>query len=861
MRRGGRGRLALVHPRHRVAWSRFCVTMRAERRSARQDIMVTQQRDHATRRSTHAGLLMALLAAILCAAARVEAAGDPLPDPAETIAPYLMRIEKARVASEPQPAQVAAALREALEALDKAETPAREPLKAVEAAIAREPRKIATRQQAADRMRLRIHLAQAALARGDIYRIAAAALPKGNHDRATDLEQALHIFGALRVEYRDLTVGLLGYLGEARVQRASGETDAAYASLKPLVSLAADPKDTLSQEIRRAAFVELLEVHLATDPKKALAEAASLGAGILFKDFPGWRDRIDYVAARAEAAEVLKAAAKGPLPPETADRPAKATEILRRDGVVRIAPLYDRLALLADLDRVTGEKLLTRDELLAWADVLAATGHIEALDAYRRARAGGPLLVDQSLAYASLLAKKAMYPDVAAVCTELVARMEAAHPQRNAVLEWRAAAMLKMLEAAGREPPAELRTRTLDALRAVFESTADAPVRRDALRQWVAAQSRAGSMAGCVDALLAHQDLVAGDAYLCYSQAAAKWQKLSETMAAGGVDDAVAAAQAQVIVQELTSLEKPVAGQPELAVRTALLRAQVLAGQPLRDARAALAALTAQWDALKADPQTAETAGWLRVEALIELGLAEAASKALAELPDGASPNSPMALLRLADTLAARSADLAPAAQADVQREVLRFCDRAMAMATSSPQSFRTVSERAAKALVAVGAYTNARGILEKLLASPEVRQDAAATLEISLLLAEALLRSSKAEDALKRLDPIMERYPDAARLHLARSGCLAALARHEEAVASARKSRMLARAGSEDWCRATLALAAGLKGQGNKDAAADILRVSEALYPAFGSADLRKKLRAMRESLDGASAPRPSAG
>jgi hypothetical protein len=772
-----------------------------------------------------------------------------------------VRIEKARVAADPQPAQVSAALREALEALDNAETPARKELKRVDAKIAQEPRKAATRPQAADRMRLRIHLAQAALARGDIYRMAAAALPKGNPDRAADLEQALQIFGALRVEYRDLTIGLLGYLGEARTQRAAGNTEAAYAALKPLISVAADPKDAMSQEIRRAAFVELLEVHLAADARKALAEAASLSEGVLFKDAPAWRDRIDYVVGRAEAAEALKAAAKGPLPAETADRPAKAAAILRGEGVVRVAPLYDRLALMAELDRVADGKLLSRDELLAWADVLAATGRIEALDAYRRARAGGTLSVDQAVAYVSLLARKAMYPDVAAACDELVARLAPSHPQRNAVLEWRAAALLKLIEAAGRDAPAPLRTRTLDALKAVFESTADAPVRRDAIRQWVAVHGRTGSMAACVDALLAHPDLVAGDAYLAYSQAAGKWQKLSETMASGSVDDTVASAQAQALVQELAFLEKPVAGQPDLAMKTALLRAQVLGGPPLRDARAALAALAAQWDALKADPQTAETAGWLRVELMIELGLVEAASKALAELPDSASPNSPVALLRLAETLAARSADLAPAAQADVQREVLRFCERAIAMAVSTPQLFRTTSERAARALVTVGAYANAQSILTNLLASPEVQKDAAATLENSLLLAEALLRSGKAEDALKRIDAIAGRYDGAARLHLLRSRCLTALERCEEAVASARKARMLARAGSEDWCRATLALAEALRGQGHRDAAVDILRVSEALYPAFGTAELRKKLRTMRENLDGRSAPRPSAG
>jgi glutamate N-acetyltransferase/amino-acid N-acetyltransferase len=75
------------------------------------------------------------------------------------------------------------------------------------------------------------------------------------------------------VEYRDLTVGLLGYIGEARAQRAAGRLDAAAAALTPVLSAPADSKEPALMEVRRAAFLELLEISLASDPGKALAEA------------------------------------------------------------------------------------------------------------------------------------------------------------------------------------------------------------------------------------------------------------------------------------------------------------------------------------------------------------------------------------------------------------------------------------------------------------------------------------------------------------------------------------------------------------------------------------------------------------
>jgi len=798
--------------------------------------------------------LLGPAALLVCAAAAAAQAPaePPLADPAEALAPFLVQIERSRISADPQADRIASVLREALAALDKVEAPSRDALARLDETLLKDPRTTLTRAQAAERTRLRTHQGQAALARGDAYALAAAAVPKNHPDRLGYLQQAIDIFGALRVEYRDLAMGMLGYIGEARAQRAAANAEAAYAALKPLLNMPVDPRDPASQEIRRAGFLELLEIHLASDSRKALVEAAGLARGPTFKDEPLWLARIDYVVARAEAEEAQKASAMGSVPPEALQRIAKAAAILRRDAVAQVAPPFDRLALLAQLDGLAGESLLGRDELLAWADVLAATGRPGALEAYGRARAGGPLSVAQSIVYISLLTKKGDFPEVAGVCDDLLKRMEPAHAQRGSVLGWRAAALLKMLGAAGPQAPAPLRARAAGALRAVFEGTLDAALRRDALRQWVALEGGAGSLAGCVDAILAHPDLVAGDPYLGYSQAAGKWQKLFRRGAAGS-EDAVAAAQARSIAQESASVEKAAAqaGQPGLAARAALLRAQVLSSALLHDTRAALDVLNSQWQALKAEPQTLEPAGWLRAQLMMDLGLVDAASKALAELPDSGSPNSPLALVRMADAMAARSAGLPPQALADVQREVLRFSDRAMSMAVSDPATFRTVAGRAARALLTAGAAADAQRILTNLLATPEVQKDARALLDTSLLLAEALERTGKPEEALKRLDGLAERYAGSAALALARARCLATLGRQEESVASARQARMLSSAGSEDWCRATLALAEGLSAQGHGAAAADILRVSEALYPVFGDTDLRKKLKRLRENLE----------
>jgi hypothetical protein len=70
-----------------------------------------------------------------------------------------------------------------------------------------------------------------------------------------------------------------------------------------------------------------------------------------------------------------------------------------------------------------------------------------------------------------------------------------------------------------------------------------------------------------------------------------------------------------------------------------------------------------------------------------------------------------------------------------------------------------------------------------------------------------------------------------------------------DKAAESFRQARQLLKAGQADWCSATLLLAEALNQQNHPAAADDILRVSEALYPEFGSAELKAKLIRAREA------------
>ncbi|HUU11975.1 MAG TPA: hypothetical protein VM431_15735, partial [Phycisphaerae bacterium] len=427
--------------------------------------------------------------------------------------------------------RVAATLRKGLAALDGADAALAKQLDQL-APEKKLPRGTTNVKTAAEVTRLRSRRCEVGLARGDLYYHAALALPEGHAARAQHLEKAVATFRSLRVDFHDIAPGLMGYIGEARAQRAAGDVQAARDALKTIGQIPQDPKNPLAGDLRRLASIEDLEALLAIEPDKVPAAAQALSSTKEFADQPQWQARVDYVLARACAAQAEKRAADGSADAQPKELAAKAAALLRRPAVVAIAPPYDRLAALLKLEALLGEPLMQRDELLAWADLLAAAGRHDAVGFYNRAtgESDQPLAERQLFAYISLATKQGQYRETADACDRLLGMLAADDARRPVVLQWRAAALLKATRAAGTE------ARALAALAAVIESPSPDAVRRDALRQWVAITSDRNGLTACLRMLADHEALVTGDAYLVYCRAAGRWQQLAEELGAGAVE-------------------------------------------------------------------------------------------------------------------------------------------------------------------------------------------------------------------------------------------------------------------------------------------------------------------------------------
>jgi len=805
--------------------------------------------------------LMALHAAWLLAAAASAAEAPPTSDSTAADAEAALRAAQAcirqldglRPVDAAHAARVAAVLKKGLAILDGADAALKTQLDAL--APEKKPlRGTADRTMAAELMRLRAARCRAGLARGDLYVHAALARPDGAADRAEYLKRAVDTYRSLRVDFHDIAPGLMGYIGEARAQRLAGNAQAARGALKTVFQIPDDPRNALIADLRRVALLEDLEALLVVDPEQVAAAARQLGGEKEFRDRPDWKARLDYVVARACAAQAERIDAGTGAADRKKDLIEKAAGLLRRKDVAGIAPPYERLAMLRTLEVLSGGPLLQRDELLAWADLLAAAGRAGAVAFYNRARktSDEPLLARQLLAYIALAMNQQQYAETADACDRLLLLLGPDDAKRPSVLERRAGALLKVLAATKEPRPAGLVDRTLAALQAVVPGPSSASVRRDALKQWVAIQSKRSGLATCLRTLSEHSDLAKGDAYLLYSYAAARWQVLAADVEAGAVERVAAEGRAREILAGLASATQAAAAAEDsgVASRSTLLRVQVLARPPLEDRRQALSVLDAELAALQADPAVAGAAAWLRVELLLDLGLIEEASKALAKVPEGAQKASPLARLRLAEALARRYATVRDAGRAEVARRVLDLCDAAVAGAVTDAAQFVAVSRRAARALLDVHASADARRFLEKLLASPVVRDDATRFEDCSLMMVEACRQGRRLNQAVGLLHQLAPRFPKSVPVHLALGEVYLDLGQADRAVESFRKARGLCRPGSPDWCRATLALAEGLAADKHAPDASDILRVAEALHPDFGDPELRSQLKALRRRL-----------
>lgn len=433
---------------------------------------------------------------------------------------------------------------------------------------------------------------------------------------------------------------------------------------------------------------------------------------------------------------------------------------------------------------------LTDEERAAWAQALASVGRFEQALAMldEKAPAGSASLHATLLQQAGRLEEAA---DAWRVAIDAGAGPKAKYSYADC---------LEALADQSQDDQASgYRDRAVGVYRELVESDADETLRLDALRRWFYLSGPDAAR----DLIETQVALIDNDPYLRFARA----RVLKDTMPLGE------------LITELKTVS-------ESAQDDALRASAVLMwAQCEQDRRAALAILTEHWDLLSIQPATADVAQRYRVELWLGLGMIDLAATQMLADP-AAQPAE--ALLLIASALADRHED---GVQGDAQQHVLRLAGAAI---TKAPDD-EGVALSAAQLMLRVGAKADAVRVLSSLNAPGAAP-----------VLARALRESGRTDEALARLDGIDT--PDAA---LERGLCLIELGKPESALDEARRARSGTAAGSDGWWRATLLLARAHQAMNDPAAAADVLRVSEALYPAAGRTWLRNEIQTLKKELE----------
>ncbi len=575
---------------------------------------------------------------------------------------------------------------------------------------------------------------------GELYRRAAAASPGQGYD-----EKALERFRSMRVDYRDLPTGVLGYIGEARVHMQNGDPAQALAVLAPLTDARGDSKT------KRLAQLEALDALLLIDPERAMKEAHALGTpahGFLAGAYAKRGDR------------------------------DKALELVRSEAVVASMPNFQRLELIADLGA------LNDNERSAWAQVLAGVGRDEAALEVLDEAAPAP----SARLYAALLQGAGRNAEAAKQWRRAIE--SDADPE--VMLAYAACLELLIADDPSQTQPA------LDAYRRLIESQADDALRADALRRWVHLSGADGSR----EMLAAYEGLVSHDPYLRYVRA---------VTAGDTIEPAERMAELDAVITQTTD--------PAVRASAVLLQARIQT-----DPREAIAVLTKYWGELMSQPLVAGPAQRHRVKLWIELGMVDRAAD---ELLLNTGTQQPQSLLMVGEALADRYVD---GIEGDAQRRVLQL---AIAAITATPDD-KTTALAAARLMLRVDARADAVKVLRSL-----------DFVEAKHVLAEALRAMGRSQEALDTLAG-----DDTAQGALQRGLCRLELGQENEALADIRDARRLSRAGSDSWWEATLELAATQLTMDDRQAAAEVLRVAEALYPVTGRPQLRTRLDSLNKEL-----------
>ena len=792
------------------------------------------------------------LCVLLAGVARAQPAAVPVDVEAHlaTAERYAAQIDQMRFAGDTDTPAVGQLLKQGLAALDQAE--------ALLAEQDQEP-------PATEDAQLQVRRCRVAFARGELLRRAAAVLPRAAPDRAGYLDQAIAVFQAMRLDYRQLAVGRLGYIGEARARRLMDDPVKAYVALRPVLDLTKRPQDATAIELRRLALLERLETDLASDHTTVAVEAGKVpGTEPVFSNAPRWRASIAWVVARAAAAEVRRQARTRPGAADLAAAVRDVATRVREPSLADEVAEPDRLSVLAQLDALVPDPVMTATEQLAWAGVLAGAGrHDEARGYYERglAAAGAAATVESLVAYGTFLWQQgdpAVAAEVFARALEQDATLDG--NERIKLLHWRAACWVDAVaRAPGGMDDQPLIDRTLAAAWDVIQSAAPVEARADMLRHWVSLQSRRAGAAACRDALHAHSDLVGNDPHLRYMRAVADWQHLHADLDPSGDVPADALPVARQIIADLEAAQAAALAQPdtELVALSALLRAQVLAARPLGDPQGALRVLGRAGHALEAITATRAPAAQLRIALLLQLGMVDGALEALAAELSGGRASAEL-VLQAAEALAQRYANADAATRGQLQATVIGLTNRTLMYAIRAGVNGEDLGLRPIKALLAVEAYADARQMLDPVMSSLRWDAESPRAVEAALLHAQALIGQGAVDEAAAALELVVQRDAESAELRLALARCRAEQGRSGVALARFRQARRLATPGSDLWWQATLGVVASLHATRKQSRAHDVLRTAVALYRPPQATALWKELQRLQRLVKPALPPTP---
>lgn len=777
--------------------------------------------------------IAAVLVAILASQdARAQSADAPI-DPLAAATAAMTQLDQLRAVEANQPQRVLNLLKAATDALTQARKRLADDVPAPSTAPAGRSRKTDAAANSAAVQQRRLGLCQIAFMQAELHRRAAIALPADHPERAKLLELSLAQSKALRVDYRDLVAGRLGYAGEARVHRARGDLPRAEAALANVAiglsekRLAQQPPAVM--QVQRILWLERVETAFARSASAGDAMARELTASALMTDAtPAERAALKFITATAAANAVIETGANG------AGDADEVAQQLRDPALADATPEHQRLSLLVKL-AARRRVALSISEQLRWAWLQSAAGMTEAaLETYAVATKADAADVPPAdwIAYGSLLHGAGRTDRAADALAKGLASIPADSPQRVGALQIIAAGRVQA--ARGNSADAANRELAIDALWQLVEATPDAAVRADALRSWAHFHQQAGTLHHHLRAIDNHEDAVLADPYLCLLVSEAKWRAATSLKPDATAQPADLSQLGPDIRSNLTRL-LPGAG-PDLAPSLVLMIAHASAATP-GGARAALDVLAQHESLIKPDAPATPQLLAMKLSLLIDLGLTAEAEALAGQLQQGGTVSTATSL-KLADLLADRhaGADAIPPAARD---GIVRLVSGGLAQ-NAKDDSYRDSALAGATTLLKVKAYSDAQQILEGLKSAGEsVEKDA----EVALLWAAALQGQGKVEDAQKILAAVALANPDAGDVHLATGRLQQQLQQWQSAAVAYRAARKQLRAGGAPWWQATIGLAESLQAQDNAAGARELLRVANAMYRSRAPASLLPRI------------------